>query len=200
MKSLSRLILLVPVAALAACSNTSVRDTLGINRDAPDEFVVVSRPPLSLPPEFELRPPRPGEPQRIPSAEEEARRQLLGTASPPASLDEAETPSGETAVVPVLTADAPSGATSSFLSKFGADKADDSIRDKLSKDKTVSRAPKKSESLYEELVGSDSPEPVVDSEKEAERLRANKDAGKPVTEGETPNAEEKPKSVIDEIF
>jgi hypothetical protein len=199
MKSLSRFFLLVPLALLAACANSDVRETLGINREAPDEFVVVSRPPLSLPPEFELRPPKPGEPQRIPSAEEEARRQLLGTPSQPASLDDAATTASETAVAPVLTADAPSGATSSFLSKVGADKADDSIRDKLGKD-AIRPPSKEAQSLYEEIVGSEKSDPVVDAKKEAERLRANKDTGKPVTEGETPNADEKPKSVIDEIF
>lgn len=186
---------------LAACSGGSVRDTLGLNKDAPDEFVVVSRPPLSIPPEFELRPPRPGEPPRIPSAEAEARRQLLGTPSQPASLDEAPQPSAATGVVPVLSADAPSDATSSFMKRLGAGTADDTIREKLSTDAVTEPAPdKKSESLYEEIVGSQKKEPTVDAKKEAERLRDNKDAGKPANEGETPTNESKPDSVIDKIF
>lgn len=32
-------------------------------KNPPDEFVVVSKQPLTVPPDFQLRPPRPGEPQ-----------------------------------------------------------------------------------------------------------------------------------------
>ena len=49
---------------LAACEN--LKDTLGWNKQSPDEFVVVTRAPLTLPPDFSLRPPAPGahRPQR----------------------------------------------------------------------------------------------------------------------------------------
>ena len=42
--------------ALAACS--SIREDLGLGRSPPDEFAVIDRPPLSMPPDFGLRPPR----------------------------------------------------------------------------------------------------------------------------------------------
>jgi hypothetical protein len=199
MKLLPTLVPLALLALLGACSSTSVRDTLGINKNAPDEFVVVSRPPLSLPPEFELRPPKPGEAPRIPSTEEEARRQLLGTPSQSFSLDGGDAPAAETSVAPVITADTPSGATSNFLSRFGAEKADGDIREKLSTD-SVAPPTKEAESLYEEILGSSKPEPTVDAKKEAERLRGNKDAGKPATEGEVPTSDDKPPSVIDTLF
>lgn len=52
-----------PVAALgltvAACGG--LKDDLGLSKEAPDEFAVVRNAPLSLPPDFNLRPPRPGE-------------------------------------------------------------------------------------------------------------------------------------------
>lgn len=35
----------------------------GGGKNSPDEFSVVSRPPLVIPPESELKPPRPGEPK-----------------------------------------------------------------------------------------------------------------------------------------
>ncbi|MBR82941.1 MAG: beta-barrel assembly machine subunit BamF, partial [Magnetovibrio sp.] len=35
----------------------SVRKSFGGGKNAPDEFVVYKRPPLSLPPEYGLRPP-----------------------------------------------------------------------------------------------------------------------------------------------
>ncbi len=35
---------------------------LGLSNQPPDEFAVVDRPPLSMPPDYNLRPPRPGAP------------------------------------------------------------------------------------------------------------------------------------------
>ena len=199
MKILAPTLGLACLALLTACSGNSVRNTLGLGRSAPDEFSVVSRPPLSVPPEFELRPPRAGEAPQVTTAEEQARRQLLGTTAPPSSLDELPLFTAETAVVPVISAEAPSQAAASFLSKAGADKADESIRQKLATDSTRVVEPK-GKSLYEKIVGAETAEPVVDAPAEAERLRDNRDAGKPVTEGETPTTTDKPKSVIDRIF
>ena len=45
---------------LAACSLQEARQTLGIEKQSPDEYLVVERAPLSLPPNFDLRPPTPG--------------------------------------------------------------------------------------------------------------------------------------------
>ena len=46
------------IAALGGCN--SVRSTFGLERNPPDEFAVVSRAPLTLPPDFSLPPPSPG--------------------------------------------------------------------------------------------------------------------------------------------
>src|ERR1700712_1793062 len=45
---------------LAACSGDELTRTFGLTRDAPDEFQVTTRAPLSMPPDYTLRPPRPG--------------------------------------------------------------------------------------------------------------------------------------------
>ena len=47
--------------AVSGCEST--RETFGLNKTAPDEFQVVSRAPLSLPPDFTLRVPDPGAPR-----------------------------------------------------------------------------------------------------------------------------------------
>ena len=47
-------IILALTAMLGACSG--MKKTLGIEKEAPDEFMVMSRAPLSLPPEYNLRP------------------------------------------------------------------------------------------------------------------------------------------------
>jgi hypothetical protein len=51
----------VLAAGLGGCSG--IRDSLGIGKHPPDEFQVVSRAPLSMPPDFNLRPPQPGVPR-----------------------------------------------------------------------------------------------------------------------------------------
>jgi hypothetical protein len=49
------------VVGLSACN--SIRSAVGAPRVAPDEFRVVSIAPLSVPPDYALRPPTPGEPR-----------------------------------------------------------------------------------------------------------------------------------------
>lgn len=207
----SRHFLLFAVLGLAACSGSDVSNTLGLNKSAPDEFVVVSRPPLVVPPEFELTPPRPGEesPHAV-SPEQQARKLLLGTDGTGDGgtmtyeefMDAApDQPAVETAVVPVVSYEAPSPASSNFLRRLGADEADPKIRDELRAQQMQPTKPKKeADSLYEEVMGEETQETVVDPAAESERLRTNKDAGKPLTEGETPTTDETPKSVLDRVF
>ena len=57
-KLTSASIALLCVGLLNACSDT--RAALGLDKAPPDEFAVFSRAPLSLPPDFGLRPPAPG--------------------------------------------------------------------------------------------------------------------------------------------
>jgi hypothetical protein len=72
-------IMLVLAAATAATGCTSVSRAIGGAKVSPDEFRVVTRAPLTLPPDYSLRPPRPGEPrpQEL-QPEEEAHAALFG--------------------------------------------------------------------------------------------------------------------------
>jgi hypothetical protein len=54
------LLLAASALALSACSET--RDVMGLDSSPPDEFAVVDHPPLTMPPDYSLHPPRPGEP------------------------------------------------------------------------------------------------------------------------------------------
>lgn len=72
--------LLAVVAAAASASGcASIGNALGAGKVSPDEFRVVSQAPLTLPPDYSLRPPRPGEPrpQEL-QPTEEARQSLFG--------------------------------------------------------------------------------------------------------------------------
>ena len=51
----------VLAVGLTGCSG--VREVLGYTKQSPDEFQVYARAPLSLPPDFSLRPPAPGTPR-----------------------------------------------------------------------------------------------------------------------------------------
>jgi hypothetical protein len=64
-------------AAVSGCHTFS--DALGTSKLAPDEFRVVTKAPLVVPPEYALRPPVPGEPrpQEL-QPESQARQALLG--------------------------------------------------------------------------------------------------------------------------
>ncbi|WP_300541934.1 DUF3035 domain-containing protein [Maricaulis sp.] len=66
--------------ALSGCSGVS--QALGGNRVTPDEFRTVTIAPLTVPPEYNLRPPRPGEarPDEI-YPDQQARAALLGASS-----------------------------------------------------------------------------------------------------------------------
>src|ERR1700754_5081169 len=96
---------LLAAAGLAGCGST--RNALGMSKVTPDEFRIVTKAPLVVPPDYALRPPAPGEPR--PSElqpESAARNALLGQR-------DAETRSpGEKLLV----------------AKAGADKADPLIR------------------------------------------------------------------------
>lgn len=68
---------LVAAAGLAGCQSTS--KALGMSKVTPDEFRVVAKAPLVVPPDYALRPPAPGEPrpQEL-QPESAARNALLG--------------------------------------------------------------------------------------------------------------------------
>lgn len=167
--SLVSMLAMVSTMALGACSGA--KEQLGLTRSAPDEFAVVKRAPLAMPPDYTLRPPRPGmaRPQeQHPSAQAQAA--IFGEAAP--------TGQGFTKAEAALLTDA------------GADIAQPGIREIVDQE-TAAMAPKTLPVAKRLLnIGSDTPqEPeaqIVDPVKEAERLRENREVGAPVTAGETP--------------
>ena len=71
-------ILLVAAAGLLLAGCSSISQSLGLDPAVPDEFTVVTKAPLTLPPDFTLRPPVPGapRPQEI-QPQQQARAALL---------------------------------------------------------------------------------------------------------------------------
>jgi hypothetical protein len=65
----------VAATGLAGCQSTS--KALGMSKVVPDEFRVVTKAPLVVPPDYALRPPAPGEPRPQELQPESAARQAL---------------------------------------------------------------------------------------------------------------------------
>ena len=65
---------------LSSCSD--FRRAIGMDRVGPDEFAVEARAPLTIPPEFDLRPPQPGAPRPQEVTAAEKARKVIDTAGP----------------------------------------------------------------------------------------------------------------------
>ena len=91
--------------ALGGCSH--VNSALGLGSATPDEFRVVARAPLVVPPDYSLRPPAPGEPRPQELQPESAAR---------------------TAMLGERLAESRSDGEKIFASQAGADKADPLVR------------------------------------------------------------------------
>ncbi|HEX3673061.1 MAG TPA: DUF3035 domain-containing protein [Rhizomicrobium sp.] len=114
----------VGLAALSVAGCTSIRDAAGLDKQPPDEFAVVTKAPLVIPPDFNLRPPKPG---AAPT------NQVSPTAAAEAALYSNDDP---TSTAPPT----PSGpgtyseAEKSLLAQADATNADHSIRQQLASD------------------------------------------------------------------
>ena len=162
--SLNRVIVataLMSAVALSGCSST--KKILGMDKVTPDEFRVVSKAPLVVPPDYSLRPPAPGEPrpQEL-QPESAARTALLG------AQDATTRSQGEQMLV----------------AKAGADKADPLIRyvvddetgdiahkDKSFADRVMFWRSDKTPSVQTAAAGDNVPAPV-DAAAEAEKVKA----------------------------
>ncbi len=187
--------------AVSACETKDVKDTLGLSRTAPDEFRVVSRPPLSVPKEFYLTPPVAGGERGFgQSTETQAKQLVLGEKNGvmELSLERREASLAETAAPVVSSAPATSTGESQFLQRAGAEKADPQIREKIYQERAAYG--EEEPGLIDRLRGEGSGDPVVNAQEEAQRIITNKEEGKPVNAGDVPVIDPKQKSTIERIF
>jgi hypothetical protein len=173
-----RLIIPVGAAVLVAlgvsgCSD--VRKSMGLDRSPPDEFAVLSRAPLSMPPDFSLRPPQPGaaRPQE-PAMRDEARAVVLRKGNR------------------INGSGGISAAEAALLEQAGGRMAEPDIRQRVDAETAAVLAADRrwTEGLlfWRESTPRAS---IVDAREEAKRLKENAAQGKPVTAGETPRIERK---------
>jgi hypothetical protein len=164
----SRSLIMLGLSALLLSACGGVREDLGLGRNAPDEFAVVERPPLALPPDYGLRPPRPGapRPQNVDTQQQASDALFSGNAPSAAS--------------------AASDGEKALLTAAGTAKADPNIRDTV--DREASQKVVASPHLVERLMGSDNQKgaTTVDAPAEAERLKKDQMSNQPSTQGATP--------------
>ena len=70
-------VLTLAASALALGACTNIQQSIGLSKVTPDEFLTVATAPLTVPPEYGLRPPAPGQPRPQELAPESAARQIL---------------------------------------------------------------------------------------------------------------------------
>jgi hypothetical protein len=183
-------LLCLGAAALALAGCSGVREQLGLEKQAPDEFRVVSRAPLTVPPEFALRPPRPGAPRpQVGTPTDQARRTVfrLGDQQP--------------TVEQVMPDDGRSLGERAILMGAGADQANPEIRQIV--DRETRQVNEESQDFLESLIFWRDAQPtgdVVDAEAEARRLREAQAIGQPVTGAGAPTIERRERGILEDLF
>ncbi len=159
----------------------------GQSKQAPDEFQVVAQQPLSIPPNADLRPPRPGAP-RPQETSAQLRAQSLVSGQPVSAVQAA-------------AAGGASPSEAALLAKAGAGGADPNIRSVVNQETGL--LAEQDRTLIDELIFWRKPDPpgtVVDPAREQQRIRETQATGQPVTTGTTPTIERRKRGLLEGIF
>jgi hypothetical protein len=145
--------------SLAACD--SIRSAIGTNKDPPDEFAVVTKSPLIIPPDYNLKPPKPGAPP-------------LNQVSPTESAQAALYSDDPKTIAGVISGNY-SESEKLLMAQTGAASASDSIRQQIAADN--SNADSADESFTDQLLFS-TPNNSGDAPLNADAEKARLDGGK----------------------
>jgi hypothetical protein len=160
-------------ASLGGC--TDIKRAIGMEKVIPDEFAVVSRAPLAIPPDYSLRPPQPGAApsQEVPT-QERAKEAIFRVGG------------NQQAGLPPAAAERSPG-EDDLLRQAGVANADPKIRAVVTEEQSVS--PEGEKTFVDKLLfwRNNSPSEVIDPSKEADRIKQAQTAGQPVAP-DAPNA------------
>jgi hypothetical protein len=176
------------LAALGLSACGSVKDELGFGRPRPDEFAVVPKAPLAMPPDFtNLREPDPGAPRP---------QQLSPSGEAKAALAQSR---GQTA--PVMSGAQPTAGERALADAAGGSTADPKVRKEMADDLRDQRAGK---SMTERILfwqGSEEEDMVIDAVAEARRIDRVQRSGQALTGKGVPVIEKSSeKGLIGRIF
>jgi hypothetical protein len=204
--TLARIAAMISLTALAACGGGTVQQTLGLDSRAPDEFKVVARPPLSVPPQFNLRPPALADGSANPYAADRQAEALI-TGRPPETGDsqtfslKSDAPTATTAATNGPTVAGASSAESQFLRNAGAENADGTVRRALVEEKIIKQEEVENREWWDWMTFTpEKKDTLVDAQREAERIEQNQREGKPVNEGESASVKPKDRGVLGYIL
>jgi len=175
-KRVRTILLLAAMGALAMSTAgcQDIREAVGATKQPPDEFAVTTKAPLIIPPDYQLKPPRPGAPPV--------------NSVPPTTAAEAALYSDDPATVAGAIPGNYSQAEKLLLAQTGAATADDSIRQQIAADNRNMQTA--DESFTDRLLfgGPDAPsaDAPLDPDAEKARIDANKNA--PVAPTASPQA------------
>lgn len=177
------------VLGLAACGGFN--EQLGLTKQSPDEFRVVSRAPLTVPPNFALRPPEPGapRPQEGTPAQQAERAVFRNSAGLPALTTQAASQPDR------------SVGERSLLSAAGAQGADPNIR--VLVERETNSINDESDRFVDTLVfwnAQPQAGTIVDPTAEVRRLQENAALGVAPTTGPTPQIERRRKAPLEGVF
>lgn len=180
--------------SLAACGGgSSLKDSLGYGKSAPDEFDIITKAPLVMPPDFSLRPPEPGaarpqekmfEPSLV------AQRTLTGETIDQQSMADA------------AAADNVSPGEEALLQKTGGAEANPAIRKVVNNE--MRSLVERDQSFTDDILFWQQKTPpdevMVDAQGERQRLQQNAAEGKPVTAGDTPTVKPEKKGFFSGLW
>jgi hypothetical protein len=154
-------------AGLSLMSCDTIREAAGITKQPPDEFAVATKAPLIIPPDYNLKPPKPGAaPLNQISPTQSAQTALYGD---------------DTAAVAATINGNYSQAEKLLLAQTGAATADDSIRRTIAADnsKAEDTGTLTDSLLFGDSSAAASGDAPLDAEAEKARIDAAKNGGKP---------------------
>lgn len=161
-----RLAALLSISAVALMGCQTFREAAGLSKEGPDEFAVVTKQPLIIPPEYNLRPPRDGAPPTNQVAATDAAQAALFDTDP--------------ATAAKMVQGDYSQAEKLLLAQAGAINTDSSIRQQVASD---GRSMEAADDSFAQKVlfwqDDKTPGAPVDAEAEDKRLSSQKTAGQP---------------------
>lgn len=182
MTTQKKILIMALLLSLSAC--TTVKKELGVDRNSPDEFMVVKQAPLTMPPDYTLRPPQDQHDAAPAAIADSAREALMGKSQDPAVKGSAET---------------------ALLDKLGASSSNPDIRKQIDEENGYISLTNRT--VAEKLIFWDDEQPsidntpssVIDPKAEAARIKENQTKDAPLTGQGAPVIEHK-KNTLENIF
>jgi DUF3035 family protein len=167
---------------LGGCATGDLTRTFGLTRDPPDEYTVTTRAPLSMPPDYNLRPPRPGAPR---PQEQSERDQAAAALVPQLALSspQGDASPGQAALLQETGPAAPPDIRAKVDQEANQAKGDDGFINNL---------------LYWRKPAMQNVQ--VDPQKESQRLKENSALGTGPDVGDTPIIQQKKEGWFTHLF